>query len=150
MIAPDRMELCEIRMPLREPFRISSGVTDTRRALLVRLRDRDGAEGWGECVAGERPHYSPETVDTAWLAITQWIAPLVLGRDFPAPADLYDLLDRSMRGHRMVQRGSHSACSVHRTDWRSLPRRRYTPAIAGSRSRSLHRGIARSLRRCAA
>ncbi len=103
MIAPDRMELCEIRMPLREPFRISSGVTDTRRALLVRLRDRDGAEGWGECVAGERPHYSPETVDTAWLAITQWIAPLVLGRDFPAPADLYDLLDRSMRGHRMAR-----------------------------------------------
>lgn len=103
MIAPDRMELCEIRLPLREPFRISSGVTDTRQALIVRMRDADGAEGWGECVAGERPHYSPETVDTAWLAITQWIAPLVLGRAFSGPADVYDVLNTDIRGHRMAR-----------------------------------------------
>jgi len=103
MIELAAVELREIALPLKEPFRISSGTTHDRRILLVRVADRDGAEGWGECVAGESPHYSAETVDTAWLAITRWIAPLALSLRVIDPAELYETFDGRLRGHRMAR-----------------------------------------------
>jgi len=104
-----RITIREIGLRLKEPFRISSGVTQERRVLLVQIEDREGAIGWGECPAGEFPHYSPETVDTAWVAICQWIAPLVLGDSFDQPADLADLLAKNIRGHRMAKAGVEMA-----------------------------------------
>ena len=50
----------------RYPFETSFGVTTARRILLVEL-EADGLTGWGECVAGEHPYFSDETIDTAWL-----------------------------------------------------------------------------------
>jgi len=104
-----RITVREIGLRLKEPFRISSGVTQERRVLLVQVEDRDGAHGWGECPAGEFPHYSPETVDTAWVAIRQWIAPLVLGESFDQPVDMADLLAKEIRGHRMAKAGVEMA-----------------------------------------
>ena len=98
-----RISLREIHLPLKENFRISSGATSVRRILLLKLTDADGVSVWAECVAGERPNYSPETVDTAWLAITGWLAPRVLGRRFPAPEEVADGLERGVRGHRMAK-----------------------------------------------
>jgi O-succinylbenzoate synthase len=97
-----RLTLREIALKLKEPFRISSGVCRDRRVLLVELESADGVTGWGECVAGERPNYSPETVDTAWLAIQRWIAPLVLGHTFEHPTEVYGALD-AIRGHHMAR-----------------------------------------------
>ena len=98
-----RITLREIRMPLREPFEISSGRTTVRRILLLELADTDGATAWSECVAGERPSYSAETVDTAWHAVTEWIAPRVLGAGMSHPRVLDDLLRRAIRGHPMAR-----------------------------------------------
>jgi len=66
MFTLDRIVLREIRLTLREPFRISSGVMQERRILLCELHDRDGAQTWSECVVDDEPNYSPETLDTAW------------------------------------------------------------------------------------
>src|SRR5919202_770921 len=99
----ERIELREIRLPLKEPFRISSGVCAERRICLLRLRDGDGATAWSECVAGEQPNYSPETIDTAWLAITEWLAPRVLGRRFAHPGEVHAALARGVVGHNMAK-----------------------------------------------
>ncbi|HTQ79136.1 MAG TPA: enolase C-terminal domain-like protein, partial [Thermoanaerobaculia bacterium] len=103
MIQIDRIELFEISLPLVEPFRISSATTTTRRILLLHLRSAEGAEVWSECVAGEVPNYSPETVDTAWLALREWVAPRVLGRRFAGPEELHPALDVNLRGHNMAK-----------------------------------------------
>jgi O-succinylbenzoate synthase len=66
MIRLQQITLREIRLPLKEPFRISSGLVTERRIMLLHLRDADGAEVWSECVAGETPNYTAETIDTAW------------------------------------------------------------------------------------
>jgi o-succinylbenzoate synthase len=97
------LALREIRLVLREPFRISSGVVSDRRILLLELTDTDGAMQWAECVAFNQPIYSPETIDTAWCAIRDWIAPLVLGASFASPADVYPKLEREIRGHPMAK-----------------------------------------------
>src|SRR5436190_11474463 len=61
----ERVELCEIEMPLRAPFETSFGKVSKRRILIVRVFDRDGAIGYGECTAPEQPFYNHETIDTA-------------------------------------------------------------------------------------
>lgn len=93
----------EIRLPLREPFRISSGVVSERRIALVEVRSEDGATGWGECVAGESPNYSAETIDTAWIAMREWMAPRLIGRPIDDPARVLPLLEEGIRGHPMAK-----------------------------------------------
>ncbi len=99
----DRLILREIHLALREPFRISSGEVRERRILLVETRAEGELVGWSECVAGEWPNYSPETIDTAWLAIKAWLGPRLVGRTVDEPADVWPLLDRDVRGHRMAK-----------------------------------------------
>ena len=98
-----RLVLREIRLPLKEPFRISSGAVSERRILLLELTDRDRATAWSECVAGEFPNYSAETIDTAWLALTAWIAPRILGRRLETPREAPAILNRDIRGHPMAK-----------------------------------------------
>lgn len=98
-----RIVLREIRLQLKEPFQISSGTVSHRRILLLELTDADGATAWSECVAGETPNYSPETVDTAWLALKDWIAPRIMGHALPSPAAVLPLLEQDFRGHRMAK-----------------------------------------------
>lgn len=98
----ESITLREIRLPLREPFRISSGVVSDRRILLVQTC-ADGLVGWSECVAGERPNYSSETVDTAWLALDSWLARRLVGETFRSPEAVRDRLESGVRGHRMAK-----------------------------------------------
>ena len=99
----NKITLREIRMTLREPFQISSGSTSTRRILLLELEGADGVTSWSECVAGETPNYSPETIATCWIAINEWIAPKVLGKEFANPGALKNELDTDIRGHNMAK-----------------------------------------------
>jgi O-succinylbenzoate synthase len=112
-MAPIRVEeitLREIRLPLVEPFVISSGSMEDRRILLLEVRDRDGASTWSECVAAERPNYSPETIDTAWLAIREWLAPRLLAATIEDPNDVAPLFESGIKGHRMAKAALEMAC----------------------------------------
>ncbi len=103
MIRLDRITLREIRLPLREPFQISSGVMTERRITLLELHDASGASTWSECVADDTPNYSPETIDTCWLVISRFVAPRVLGKSFATPSEVHDVLERDFRGHEMAK-----------------------------------------------
>ncbi len=103
MLLVDKLILREIRMPLKEPFKISSGVEVDRRILLVELHDADGQVAWGECVAGAAPNYSPETIDTAWIMIRDFVAPRVLKTEFKSPGVVHAHLAHNFRGHLMAK-----------------------------------------------
>ena len=106
----ERITLREIRLPLKEPFRISSGVVSERRICLLELTDAEGVTGWSECVAGELPNYSPETIDTAWHAIREWLAPRVLGAGIERVDGVFALLDHNVRGHNMAKAAIEMGC----------------------------------------
>lgn len=106
----DSITLHEIRLALKEPFRISSGTMQERRIALLELTDRDGASCWSECVAFQLPIYSAETIDTAWMAIREWLAPRLLGRPLPGPEGVHALLDRDIRGHNMAKAALEMGC----------------------------------------
>ncbi len=110
MLLVDRISLREVRLPLKEPFRISSGVVTERRIFLLELHDAAGISTWAECVAGEQPNYTAETIDTAWYAIQQWIGPRVLGVRFNGPEDVHAELNRDLRGHPMAKAAVEMGC----------------------------------------
>jgi O-succinylbenzoate synthase len=96
-----KITLRELAMRLIAPFEISNGVSYDRRILLVEA-DVDGVVGWAECVAGEAPHYGPETVETAWHVLRDHLWPLMKGKEFAAAADVSTMLE-SVRGHNMAR-----------------------------------------------
>jgi len=96
----ERIELREVALSLKFPFRTSFGVEQHRRVTLVSLYS-GGLEGIAECVAGEFPGYAYETVDTAWHVIKEHVAPVVVGRSFGTAAELLHAL-RFVRGHNMA------------------------------------------------
>jgi O-succinylbenzoate synthase len=103
------VELREIRLPLIHFFETSFGRTTERRIIVVRVIDQDGADGWGECTAGEGPFYSDEWTDSVWSTLHEFLAPMVVGREFATAADVWSLM-RAVRGHRMAKAAIETAC----------------------------------------
>jgi o-succinylbenzoate synthase len=103
------IELREIRLPLIHFFETSFGRTTERRIILIRVADRDGAEGWGECTAGEGPFYSEEWTETAWNTLSEFLARMVVGREVPNAAEVCGLM-KAVRGHRMAKAAIETAC----------------------------------------
>jgi O-succinylbenzoate synthase len=95
------MELRRLRLPLVRFFETSFGRIAERPILLVSL-DQDGVRGMGECVADANPYYSSETTRTAWHIIADFVAPLVLHREFAHPRDIFGAL-QGIRGHNMAK-----------------------------------------------
>jgi O-succinylbenzoate synthase len=118
------MRLCqatlrEIQMPLVRPFETSFGRTTDRRILLVEV-DADGVTGWGECVAGERPSYSPETIETAWLILRDFVWPTLARKEFSAAADVWEILS-PIRGHNMAKAAIEAAAWDAEAREKNLP-----------------------------
>ena len=103
----ERIELFLCRLPLVQFFETSFGRSYDRTFVLIRV-EGEGQEGWGESVAEANPYYSSETTDTVWHIIEGFIAPLVVGRTFEHPRDVYPAL-RRIRGHNMAKAGVEMA-----------------------------------------
>ncbi len=105
----DTVELRLIRMRLKTPFVTSGWAQQDRRPLLVRVY-ADSLSGIGECVAGEGPFYSPETFETAWHVLSQFLVPAVLHGDLESPADARERMG-NVRGHPMAKAALEMALS---------------------------------------
>ncbi|HMJ24573.1 MAG TPA: o-succinylbenzoate synthase [Pyrinomonadaceae bacterium] len=103
------IELREIRLPLIHFFETSFGRTTERRIILARVNDADGAEGWGECTAGEGPFYSEEWAETAWPTLKEFLAPMVVGQEVEDAAGVGELM-KKVRGNRMAKAAIETAC----------------------------------------
>ena len=105
MINIKKIELFEVALALKEPFRISSAIIYDRRFLLIKQTDESGTISWSECVAKAIPNYMPEIIDTAWIMIKDHIAPLILNTQFDHPKDVKSYLDGPIRGNEMAKAG---------------------------------------------
>lgn len=126
----DAVELRLLKMRLLKPFRTSFGVQQDRYPLLVRL-EIDGRSHWGECVAGEGPWYSYETVETAWQMLKGYLLPAVLGRELADVAAL-EALFAPVRGHHMAKAAIEMALTVAFAEHARKPLAKF---LGGSRDR---------------
>lgn len=96
-----KLELREIKLPLKAPFETSFGTTSERRILIIRVFDKDGASGYGECTAPETPFFNHETIDTAWSVISSVIAPMLTQTHIANASEVGDAL-KAIKGNRMA------------------------------------------------
>src|SRR5258708_9024251 len=73
----DSITLREIQMPLVHFFETSFGRVYSRRIMLISAQV-DGVRGWGECVAGEGPFYSEESIEAARPTFKHYVGPALL------------------------------------------------------------------------
>jgi o-succinylbenzoate synthase len=98
----DNIVLRELHIPLVRPFETSFGVTRDRRVLLAEIRS-EGLTGWGECTAGEYPHFSEESTDTAWQILLSELGPTLASAEEVEHGGDIPYLFKLVRGHRMAK-----------------------------------------------
>ena len=88
----ERVVITHVRVPLVEPFRISSGAISEKDGIVVALHS-DGVIGYGESSPMAGTFYSNDTPETSWAELSEIIAPAMVGRDFEGPEDWNRALD---------------------------------------------------------
>jgi O-succinylbenzoate synthase len=104
----DGIILREIQLPLVRPFETSFGVTRERRILLAEVRS-EGLTGWGECTAGERPHFSGESTDTCWQVILNELGPMLASAEDVEHGGDIPKLFKLVRGNPMAKAALENA-----------------------------------------
>jgi len=103
----EQITLYHIRMPLVSAFETSFGRETARDCILIEI-SAEGLTGFGECVADRDPGYSYETTGTAWHVLSEFIIPMMVGKDFFSPTDFQTNFDQ-VRGHWMAKAGLEMA-----------------------------------------
>jgi L-alanine-DL-glutamate epimerase-like enolase superfamily enzyme len=85
------VEAFAYRVPVKSPIKVAFGTFRDRPFVLVRVRDVDGAEGWGEAWANW-PAVGAE--HRARLVID--IGERLVGKSFDSPQDLFQQLSKSL------------------------------------------------------
>ncbi|HEX9366401.1 MAG TPA: o-succinylbenzoate synthase [Vicinamibacterales bacterium] len=135
MFRIERLQLRLVRLPLVAFFETSFGRVYDKTFILLSL-DGGGAQGLGECVADVDPYYSSETSVTAWHVIKDFLGPLVLGRAFEDPREVFPSLGR-VRGHHMAK------AAVEMAAWDLAARSRNQPLsrLLGGTRREIASGV---------
>jgi O-succinylbenzoate synthase len=115
----DAIFLRELHIPLVQPFENSFGTTTERRILLVELK-AEGLTGWGECVAGEHPYFSEESIDSAWQVMLNELAPALAAVE-PAHGGKCPGIFRNVRGNRMAKAALENAVWDLEAQMRGVP-----------------------------
>jgi O-succinylbenzoate synthase len=97
----ERLELLHLRLPLVHPIETRFGRLPDHETLIVRA-ESDGIVGYGEVSASATPLATPETVQTAWHVIRDFLAPRLKGQEIAAPGPISELFT-VVRGHERAK-----------------------------------------------
>lgn len=90
-VAIDRVDAARVSIPMKEPFRISSGEVACKDAVIVRLASA-AAFGWGESSAMPGAFYSSDTPDSCQQQLVERALPMLTGRTFATMRELESFL----------------------------------------------------------
>jgi O-succinylbenzoate synthase len=94
----EKIVVTHVRLPLVEPFRISSGVVAEKDGIIVALHG-EGLVGYGESSPMSGSFYSCDTPETSWRELCEVVAPAIAGREFESPEDWNRALDELLAGN---------------------------------------------------
>ncbi len=127
----DRISLTHVRVPMLEPFRISSGICTEKDAIIVAV-SAAGLTGHGESSPMAGSFYSTDTPEQSWRELCDIVAPALLGRAFNSPAAWNDALD-SLPAGNFTKTGVETVQRPH------LPRRQSAGAGPRPEVKSVYR-----------
>ena len=90
------IEVIPVRLPLREPFVVAYASYPDTLSVLVRIRTRDGGEGWGE--ATPDPNVTGETWGGTAETLRRDLAPALIGFDVRNREAALNALDARAEG----------------------------------------------------
>ena len=76
--------LTHVRVPLVEPFRISSGAVAEKDGIVARI-DTDEGVGYGESSPMSGSFYSADTPESCWRELRETLVPALVGREWESP-----------------------------------------------------------------
>jgi O-succinylbenzoate synthase len=116
----EQIDLKLVRLPLVRPFQTSSSRKAHLDHILVRIV-ASGITGWGECASPSDPYYCPETTETCWHMLHDFLGPSVLGKEWASIEELVALY-RLVKGNAFARAGLEMACwdALARTQGKSL------------------------------
>lgn len=94
----EQIILTHVRVPLVEPFRISSGAVSEKDGIVVELH-ADGLSGFGESSPMAGSFYSVDTPEASWRELCEIVAPAIVGREFSSPEQWNQALDTLAAGN---------------------------------------------------
>ncbi len=92
----DRAILRRVKIPMREPFRISNGVVSEKESIVVELHSGNHI-GYGEASPMSGSFYSSETPDTTWAALANDFVPNILSHPIQTPEAFAESLNEYTR-----------------------------------------------------
>lgn len=131
----DRIELRIVQLPLVRTFRTSSSVRDAIRHILVRV-EAEGLAGWGECASPVDPYYCPETTETCWHILKDFLAPAALRRG-------WETVDEMAASYRLVKGNNFAKAGLEMACWDLLARRQGKPlaSLLGGTRTEIESGV---------
>jgi len=103
----ERLDLLHLRIPFLRPLETSLGRLADHETVIVRA-ESGGLVGYGEVSASAAPIASPETVQTAWHVIRDFLAPRLKGQEIAAPGPISEVF-AFVRGHHRAKAGIEMA-----------------------------------------
>lgn len=94
----DSVVITHVRVPLVEPFRISSGAVTAKDGIVVALHS-DGLTGYGESSPMSGSFYSGDTPARSWDELCNVVVPAIVGKTFEEPEDWNAALDKLPAGN---------------------------------------------------
>jgi O-succinylbenzoate synthase len=138
----DAVDLRQVRMPLKTPFRTSFGTQQDRMVLLLAVHSGD-VTGWGECVAMADPLYSSEYQEGTVDVLQRFLLPALAGNELRS-TDVAPKLER-FRGHRMAKAAIEAAVLDAELQLRGEPLADYLGATTDRVAAGVSVGIADSV-----
>ncbi|MGB4965794.1 MAG: o-succinylbenzoate synthase [Microgenomates group bacterium] len=98
----------KLEIPMITSFTTSFGTITSRPTIIVELKTDKGITAYGESAALPFPFYKPETTDICMLVLKDYIAPLVLQKEFDTVEVFMKMLD-SIKGNNFSKAGIETA-----------------------------------------
>ncbi|MGG0668160.1 o-succinylbenzoate synthase [Lederbergia citrisecunda] len=126
-----KVTIRNMKMRMKEPFSTSFGTMQDKHFLLLEVYDELGNSGWGESVAFDAPWYTEETVETSLHMLSDFLIPLLLGKEISHPDQVGNLFS-PIRGNNMAK------ASIEGAIWDLYAKRKgisLAEALGGQRER---------------
>ncbi len=132
----DRVEIIHIRIPLLEPFRISSGAVSDKDAIVVVLH-ADGVTGYGEASPMAGAFYSADTPESVWSHLSGKLIPGLMKKK-PSSLDELDAWLERAGGSAFARAGVETAAWDLNARMTGKP----IPALLGGGRTNVESGLA--------
>ncbi|MDQ6664253.1 MAG: o-succinylbenzoate synthase [Acidobacteriota bacterium] len=131
-----RIAITHVRVPLVEPFRISSGAVAVKDAIVIEL-EAGGYIGYGESSPMAGSFYSSDTPESCWRELVEVVIPSILGSEAADIADWNRILDG-------LPAGNFTKCGIETALWDIEARKKDKPLheMLGATRRSVESGLA--------